>query len=124
MDETLPNFLTFSFVGNCLVFFLYYEMPFKLVWCDDNILIFFLENFKDPVQINPSAIFANNETSLSEIDIYGFDYDYTLACYKSELHFLIYKLGREALIQKYGVWFSWDFHFHDIDIVLYFVVSK
>lgn len=60
------------------------------------------ENFKDPVQINPNAIFANNETSLSEIDIYGFDYDYTLACYKPELHYLIFKLGQEALIQKYG----------------------
>ncbi|XP_061171601.1 5'-nucleotidase domain-containing protein 3-like [Saccostrea echinata] len=59
------------------------------------------ESFKDPVQINPHAIFANNETSLSEIDIYGFDYDYTLACYKPELHHLIFELGREALIQKY-----------------------
>lgn len=55
------------------------------------------------MQINPNAIFANNETSLSEIDIYGFDYDYTLACYKPELHYLIFKLGQEALIQKYGV---------------------
>lgn len=64
---------------------------------------FIPENFKDPVQINPNAIFANNETSLSEIDIYGFDYDYTLACYKPELHYLIFKLGQEALIQKYGV---------------------
>ncbi|KAG7269894.1 hypothetical protein CRUP_032899 [Coryphaenoides rupestris] len=29
--------------------------------------------------LNSSAIYANNEVSLEEVDIYGFDYDYTLA---------------------------------------------
>ena len=40
---------------------------------------------------------------MSEIDIFGFDYDYTLACYKESLHYLIYDLGREQLINKYQV---------------------
>ncbi|XP_064639084.1 5'-nucleotidase domain-containing protein 3-like isoform X2 [Lineus longissimus] len=49
--------------------------------------------------IQADAVFANNETKLADIDVYGFDYDYTLATYKRELHDLIYELGREALVQ-------------------------
>ena len=45
------------------------------------------------------AIYANNELDLAEIDVYGFDYDYTLACYADSLHPLIYNLGRQALIE-------------------------
>ncbi|XP_060063842.1 5'-nucleotidase domain-containing protein 3-like [Ylistrum balloti] len=51
--------------------------------------------------INPKAIFANNETDLGSIDVYGFDYDYTLASYTPALHQLIYDLGRESLVSKY-----------------------
>ena len=54
-------------------------------------------------QINAHAIFANNETNLANVDIYGFDYDYTLACYTSELHKLIYDLGNKELVHKYQV---------------------
>ncbi|KAK3095894.1 hypothetical protein FSP39_020452 [Pinctada imbricata] len=46
------------------------------------------------------AVFANNEISLGDIDIYGFDYDYTLALYKPALHSLIYKLGGHALVEN------------------------
>lgn len=35
--------------------------------------------------------------------MYGFDYDYTLAVYKDSLHYLIYDLGRDALVKKFGV---------------------
>ncbi|CAG5122824.1 unnamed protein product, partial [Candidula unifasciata] len=49
---------------------------------------------------NPEAIFANNELSLANIEIYGFDYDYTLATYTPELHKLIFTLGRDALVNK------------------------
>ena len=31
--------------------------------------------------INPKDVFANNQLNLSDINIYGFDYDYTLASY-------------------------------------------
>lgn len=35
--------------------------------------------------------------------MYGFDYDYTLACYKKSLHYLLYDLARNVLIDKYKV---------------------
>ncbi len=53
--------------------------------------------------VEPRGIFANNELDLSEIEVYGFDYDYTLAVYKESLHYLIYDLGRNVLVQKYKV---------------------
>ncbi|XP_054152989.1 5'-nucleotidase domain-containing protein 3-like [Oppia nitens] len=46
-------------------------------------------------------VFANNELDLSDIQVYGFDYDYTLAVYKESLNYLIYDLGRNVLIDKY-----------------------
>ena len=52
-------------------------------------------------EIDPKGVFANNELDLSEIDIYGFDYDYTLACYTEGLHYLIYDLGREQLVNRF-----------------------
>ncbi|XP_067855434.1 5'-nucleotidase domain-containing protein 3 [Heptranchias perlo] len=51
--------------------------------------------------LNPNAIFANNEVCLSDIEIYGFDYDYTLAFYSSNLHTLIFNTAREILIEKH-----------------------
>ncbi|XP_048404833.1 5'-nucleotidase domain-containing protein 3 [Stegostoma tigrinum] len=51
--------------------------------------------------LNPDGIFANNEVCLSDIEIYGFDYDYTLAFYSSNLHTLIFNAAREILIQQH-----------------------
>ncbi|XP_067906403.1 5'-nucleotidase domain-containing protein 3 [Heterodontus francisci] len=51
--------------------------------------------------LNPDGIFANNEVCLSDIEIYGFDYDYTLAFYSSNLHTLIFNTAREILIQQH-----------------------
>ncbi|KPP70636.1 5'-nucleotidase domain-containing protein 2-like, partial [Scleropages formosus] len=51
--------------------------------------------------LNPSTIYANNEVNLDEVDIYGFDYDYTLALYSSALDAMIYNKAREFLIQHY-----------------------
>jgi len=53
--------------------------------------------------VNKSAVFACNELDLKEVNIYGFDYDYTVAHYKPSLDFLLYKLGRDILIQKHKV---------------------
>ncbi|XP_068128900.1 5'-nucleotidase domain-containing protein 3 isoform X2 [Hyperolius riggenbachi] len=51
--------------------------------------------------LNPSAIFANNEMSLADIEIYGFDYDYTLAFYSKDLHTLIFNTARDLLINEH-----------------------
>lgn len=56
---------------------------------------------KLPQDVNVKAVFACNELDLKEVKVYGFDYDYTLACYKPSLDFLLYNLGRQILIEKY-----------------------
>lgn len=50
---------------------------------------------------NPHGVFANNELDLNEIEIYGFDYDYTLAYYNRNLFQLIFNLTRNLLITNY-----------------------
>ncbi|XP_076262065.1 5' nucleotidase C isoform X1 [Rhynchophorus ferrugineus] len=56
---------------------------------------------KLPRDVNPKAVFACNELDLKEVKVYGFDYDYTLACYKPSLEHLLYNLGRQTLIEQY-----------------------
>uniref|UniRef100_A0A3Q3WU46 Uncharacterized protein n=1 Tax=Mola mola TaxID=94237 RepID=A0A3Q3WU46_MOLML len=51
--------------------------------------------------VDSDTIFANNEMSLRDIEIYGFDYDYTLAFYSSHLHTLIFNIAREILISNH-----------------------
>lgn len=51
-------------------------------------------------------MFANNELDLSDIDVYGFDYDYTLAAYKLKLAHFIYDRALEKLINKTKVRFN------------------
>uniref|UniRef100_A0A3B3Y6P4 5'-nucleotidase domain containing 3 n=1 Tax=Poecilia mexicana TaxID=48701 RepID=A0A3B3Y6P4_9TELE len=51
--------------------------------------------------VDPDTIFANNEMSLRDIEIYGFDYDYTLAFYSSHLHTLIFDIARDILINNH-----------------------
>lgn len=56
--------------------------------------------------LNSSTIFANNEVSLAEVDIYGFDYDYTLALYSNALDTMIYNTARDFLIEHFKVCFT------------------
>ena len=53
--------------------------------------------------MHPEAIYANNEMSLSDIEVIGFDYDYTLATYTPALHELLFDLGQKALINSIKV---------------------
>jgi hypothetical protein len=56
---------------------------------------------KLPKDVNPKAVFACNELDLKEVKVYGFDYDYTLACYKPSMDYILYNLGRQTLIEQY-----------------------
>ncbi|KAL4837971.1 hypothetical protein H8958_016660 [Nasalis larvatus] len=50
--------------------------------------------------LNPAAIYANNEISLRDVEVYGFDY-YTLAQYADALHHEIFSAARDILIEHY-----------------------
>ncbi|KAI5749174.1 hypothetical protein M8J76_005186 [Diaphorina citri] len=56
---------------------------------------------KLPKDVNKKGVFACNELDLKEINVYGFDYDYTLAVYKPAMDYLLYDLGRNLLISKF-----------------------
>lgn len=56
---------------------------------------------KLPKDVNVKAVFACNELDLKEVKVYGFDYDYTLACYKPSMDYLLYNLARQTLIEQY-----------------------
>lgn len=68
-----------------------------------NKLPFSFSESTNPTVVDEQAIFANNELGMRHIDVYGFDYDYTLASYSTALHFLIYDLAVKELISTYGV---------------------
>ncbi|XP_023154476.3 5'-nucleotidase domain-containing protein 2 [Amphiprion ocellaris] len=51
--------------------------------------------------LNAAAVYANNEVNLAEVDIYGFDYDYTLALYSDALNTMIYNTARRFLIEHF-----------------------
>ncbi|KAH8853372.1 5'-nucleotidase domain-containing protein isoform 1 [Schistosoma japonicum] len=51
-------------------------------------------------QVNPRDIFVNNEVKLGKIQVYGFDYDYTLAHYTSELDKFIFNESRNWLVEQ------------------------
>ncbi|KAM9344307.1 5'-nucleotidase domain-containing protein 2 [Pholidichthys leucotaenia] len=51
--------------------------------------------------LNSATIYANNEVNLAEVDIYGFDYDYTLALYSDALNAMIYNKATEFLIEHF-----------------------
>ena len=61
-----------------------------------------LASKKFPPNIETFGVFCNDQTDLDEVDVYGFDYDYTLAAYKKGVEYLIHDIAREHLVKKYG----------------------
>lgn len=106
-NTSFPNLYQFKWIHNCQPSL---STPFRPEKREQNfftkteILEIYKSKFKATYnggEVDTQGVFANNELDMSEIDIFGFDYDYTLACYKESLHYLIYNLGRDVLINKY-----------------------
>ena len=58
-----------------------------------------LSDKKLPDDVNKFGIFANDELCLDEINVYGFDYDYTLAAYKkATVEKMLHSLAKKALV--------------------------
>ncbi|BBG92948.1 HAD-superfamily hydrolase, subfamily IG, 5'-nucleotidase, partial [Prunus dulcis] len=55
------------------------------------------EALKAMPKMNPEGIYVNKNLRLDSIQVYGFDYDYTLAHYSSNLQSLIYDLAKEHM---------------------------
>ncbi|KAE8056102.1 hypothetical protein FH972_012898 [Carpinus fangiana] len=51
-------------------------------------------------KMNPEGIYVNKNLRLDDIQVYGFDYDYTLAHYSANLQSLIYDLAKEHLVNE------------------------
>ncbi|CAI0427667.1 unnamed protein product [Linum tenue] len=52
-------------------------------------------------KMNPKGIYVNKNLRLDNIQVYGFDYDYTLAHYTSNLQSLIYDLAKEHMVNEF-----------------------
>ncbi|GAB2219181.1 hypothetical protein Drorol1_Dr00006812 [Drosera rotundifolia] len=50
--------------------------------------------------MNPEGIYINKNMRLNDLQVYGFDYDYTLAHYSASLQRLIYDLAKEHLVNE------------------------
>ncbi|XP_028078676.1 5'-nucleotidase domain-containing protein DDB_G0275467 isoform X2 [Camellia sinensis] len=51
-------------------------------------------------KMDPNGIYVNKNLRLENIQVYGFDYDYTLAHYSANLQSLIYELAKEHLVNE------------------------
>ena len=67
------------------------------------LIIMYLLDATDYKLVDEKAVFANNELSLRDVSVYGFDYDYTLAHYTEELNNVIYQMSLNRLIDDYKV---------------------
>jgi hypothetical protein len=83
---------------------------------------FFVSNCvakKLPPDVNKKSVFACNRLDLHEIDVYGFDYDYTLACYKPVMGDVLYNLGRDVLVNKFKVHYPRIYFFSNSTSYIY-----
>eukprot|EP00096_Caligus_rogercresseyi_P014433 TRINITY_DN6952_c0_g1_i1.p1 TRINITY_DN6952_c0_g1~~TRINITY_DN6952_c0_g1_i1.p1 ORF type:complete len:497 (+),score=70.45 TRINITY_DN6952_c0_g1_i1:114-1604(+) len=53
-----------------------------------------------PPNVNRHGVFANDSLNLGDIDIYGFDYDYTLTNYKKSVETFLYDSAKRDLIER------------------------
>lgn len=58
------------------------------------------EALKEMPKMNPEGIYVNKNLRLDNIQVYGFDYDYTLAHYSANLQSLIYDLAKEHMVNE------------------------
>lgn len=58
------------------------------------------EALKGMHKVEPNGIYVNKNLKLENIQVYGFDYDYTLAHYSSNLQTLIYDLAKQHLVNE------------------------
>ncbi|KAI6652293.1 5'-nucleotidase domain-containing protein 3 [Oopsacas minuta] len=65
----------------------------------NNLIQNITSNFKVKTQ-NPHSVYANKMVNLSEIHVYGFDYDYTLVRYTPALIKEIYNNSKQALVEQ------------------------
>lgn len=59
------------------------------------------DKFEPMFMIDPERIFAVNQTNFDRINIYGFDFDYTLAEYSTEMQEFIYYKAVDILCAKF-----------------------
>ncbi|KAL8502355.1 hypothetical protein ACS0TY_021482 [Phlomoides rotata] len=55
---------------------------------------------KEMPKLDPKGIYVNKNLRLDHVQVYGFDYDYTLAHYSANLQSLIYDLAKEYLVNE------------------------
>ncbi|XP_057419307.1 uncharacterized protein LOC130713552 isoform X2 [Lotus japonicus] len=55
---------------------------------------------KQMPKMNPKGIYVNKNLRLDNLQVYGFDYDYTLAHYSTHLQTLIYDLAKEYMVNE------------------------
>lgn len=51
-------------------------------------------------KMDPCGVYANDNLRLDQLEVYGFDYDYTLAHYSGNLQTLIYDLAKEHIVKE------------------------
>jgi len=57
---------------------------------------------RSPYNPNKSRVFVNNYLNLADVNIIGFDLDYTLVPYNVELQNLIFTMARDILVSAFG----------------------
>lgn len=62
----------------------------------------FTEQYGDST-VSPQSVFTNSELSLRHTTVYGFDYDFTLVHYTSEVMRLIYDEAKRMMVERWGV---------------------